>query len=86
MKTERENYLRRLIIILDTGTLGLVTNPYHSPVSLECKNWFKKILLNTIKVTTSEVCDYELRRELIRSNKKESLKRLELIRKENLKS
>jgi predicted nucleic acid-binding protein len=80
MKEEIENYLKKLIIILDTGTLGLITNPSRNPVCLECQKWFKSILSTRAKITTSEVCDYELRRELIRSKKQEGLKRLNQFR------
>ncbi|MFB2835611.1 nuclease [Floridanema evergladense] len=81
MKEESENCLPTLLIILDTGILGLLTNPKCSKAQLRCKNWFRKITENKqIEITTSEICDYELRRELIRCKKHEGLKRLNEFR------
>lgn len=77
MKAEKENYLQNLIIILDTGPLGLITNPKKNKSQLECLKWFMQIVSNGAKVTTSEICDYELRRELIRGKKIEGLKKLD---------
>jgi hypothetical protein len=80
MKEDTGNYLKKLVIILETGILGLITNPRRNPVCLECQGWFKSIRATGVKVTTSEVCDYEIRRELIRSGKQEGLERLNQFR------
>jgi len=80
--TEIENYLQKLVIILDTGILGLVTNPKSENLALECKRWLTRIELEGIRTVSSEISDYEIRRELIRAKKTNGLRRLNELREE----
>jgi predicted nucleic acid-binding protein len=64
-------------ILLDTGPLGLVTNPKPSPQSLDCAQWLQAMVGKGCRVVVPEMADYELRRELIRANKQQGLARLD---------
>ena len=66
-----------LTILLDTGPLGLVTNPKPSPQSLGCGQWLQAMIGQGCRVLVPEIADYELRRELIRANKQQGLARLD---------
>jgi predicted nucleic acid-binding protein len=65
--------------LLDTGPLGLVTNPKPSPQSLDCAQWLQRMVSQNCRVLVPEIADYELRRELIRANKQRGLARLDAL-------
>jgi predicted nucleic acid-binding protein len=65
------------IIILDSGPLGMVTNPQAKPPYLECQLWLASLLDNGAMVILPEIADYEVRRELIRAGKENGLKKLD---------
>lgn len=64
-------------VFLDTGVLSLVTNPKHSDPVERCNQWLDEILSQGDEAVIPEICDYELRRELLRAGKKEGLERLD---------
>jgi predicted nucleic acid-binding protein len=68
-----------LTILLDTGPLGLVTNPKPSPQSLACAQWLQTVIQKHCRIVIPEIADYELRRELIRANKQRGLSRLDTL-------
>lgn len=70
----------RRVIFLDTGPLGLATNPLANPQSIACANWLVSCLNAGNRVCLPEICDYELRRELLRANKARGLARLNELR------
>ncbi len=57
------------LVILDTGTLGLLTNPRARPDALACRQWAQSLLAAGTRVIVPGIADYELRRELIRARK-----------------
>ena len=65
-----------MIVLLDSGPLGILTNPKGLPVTLECQLWVESLLLKSYRVILSEIADYEVRRELLRANKLAGIKRL----------
>lgn len=65
------------LILLDTGPLGLVTNPKGGDEALECKAWLQTVLAAGADAIVPALADYELRRELIRGGKAEGLERLD---------
>lgn len=68
------------IILLDSGPLGLVTNPRASTENRECNLWMQSQLRKGVWVLVPAISDYEVRRELLRANKTKGLTRLnELI-------
>lgn len=66
-------------IVLDTGPIGLVTNPKLSPQGIACNQWLQTHLRAGNRVIVPEIADYEVRRELLRANKKKGLARLDSL-------
>jgi predicted nucleic acid-binding protein len=69
-----------LIILLDAGPLGMVTNPKSSPENEACKNWLANLVSKGVEVVVPEIADYEVRRELLRAGKDRGLGRLDALR------
>jgi predicted nucleic acid-binding protein len=69
-----------LIVLLDAGPLGMITNPRSSPENEACKNWLASLAYNGIEVVIPEIADYEVRRELLRAGKKRGLGRLDALK------
>lgn len=67
------------VVILDTGPLGLVTNPRLSPETLACNQWLYRLLDHDVQVIIPEIVDYELRRELLRANKQKGIAKLDAL-------
>lgn len=65
------------VIILDTGPLGLVTNPRLSAESVACAQWLQTHITAGNRVIIPEIADYEVRRELLRANKIKGIARLD---------
>jgi hypothetical protein len=64
------------IILLDTGPLGLVTNPRSSKATDRCNLWMDEQVAQGVRVLVPEIADYELRRELIRAGKIKGIAKL----------
>ncbi len=58
------------IILLDSGPLGLITNPSASAEDRECNAWMQTRLREGDRVMVPAISDYEVRRELLRAEKK----------------
>ncbi|WP_019504692.1 hypothetical protein [Pleurocapsa sp. PCC 7319] len=65
-----------MIIFIDTGILGLLANPNKKGEAADCEQWLLGLLSKGVSVLTSDICDYEVRRNLI----------LESLRKPNINS
>ncbi len=52
-------------IVLDTGPIGLVTNPKLSPQDVACNQWVQSHLKVGNYIIVPEIADYEVRRELL---------------------
>ena len=65
------------IILLDSGPLGLVTNPSGSGQAAKCEQWFQQMVDSGAAVMVPEIADYEIRRELLRARKTRGIKRLD---------
>ena len=65
------------VVFLDTGPLGLVTNPLQSPQGPACNQWLYNLLANGVHIVVPEIVDYELRRELLRANKQKGIAKLD---------
>lgn len=66
-----------MIILLDSGPLGLITNPKASAQSLACQQWLVEHLSRGSRILVPEIIEYELRRELLLHEKTQGLQRLE---------
>jgi hypothetical protein len=69
-----------LIVLLDAGPLGMLTNPKSSPENEACKNWLASLSYNGVEVVLPEIADYEVRRELLRAAKDRGLGRLDALK------
>ncbi|NJM61815.1 MAG: type II toxin-antitoxin system VapC family toxin [Oscillatoriales cyanobacterium RU_3_3] len=77
-----------MIVLLDSNILALLVEPDDEKLSDEeklakesyqCTKWFYQLLSKGAYVTSSDLCDYEIRRELIRINSK-SVRELDKLR------
>jgi predicted nucleic acid-binding protein len=67
-------------IVLDSGPLGRLTNPNtRTPVNAEINRWLWTLLAAGAAVFVPEVVDYEVRRELLRLDRKRSVARLDAL-------
>jgi predicted nucleic acid-binding protein len=69
-----------LMILLDAGPLGMITNPKSSPESEACKSWLASVASNGAEVMIPEIADYEVRRELLRAGKDKGIGRLDALK------
>jgi len=65
-----------MIVLLDSGPLGILSNPKPSPMTLDCRIWLESLWSNNYEVILPEIADYEVRRELLRANKLAGIRRL----------
>jgi predicted nucleic acid-binding protein len=68
------------IILLDAGPLGIISNPRFSSQTLACHQWVKEKVSAGVQIVIPEIADYEVRRELLRANKRRSLARLDELK------
>ena len=68
-----------MIVLLDAGPLGMITNPRSSPENQACKSWLAKLAYNGVEVIP-EIAYYELRGELLRAGKDRGLGRLDALK------
>ncbi len=70
-----------IVILLDAGPLGLITNPRASQETRECNQWLESLALKEIQVKIPEIADFEVRRELLRADKFKGIERLNDLQK-----
>jgi predicted nucleic acid-binding protein len=58
-----------VIVLLDAGPMGRVTNPRATPENLQYTRWMNALLTGGVRVMVPEIADYEVRRELLRANR-----------------
>lgn len=68
------------IIVLDTGPLGLISNPKASVANEACRQWLNDHVNRGKRILIPEIADYEVRRELLRGNKVNGLLRLDRVK------
>jgi predicted nucleic acid-binding protein len=66
-----------MIVLLDSGPLGILSSPLATPEAMQCHAWLNGLIANGHRAFTSEICDYEARRELLRLDKTASIARLD---------
>lgn len=67
-----------MIVVLDTGPLGLITNANKkNPEAVQAKEWIKYLLRNRASIYVSEIAYYESRRKHIHLKNKEGIERLD---------
>ena len=66
-----------LHILLDTGPLGIITNPKRRTLTLDSLQWVSRHLREGDTFLVPAMADYEVRRELIRSGRNAGIKALD---------
>ncbi len=69
-------------IVLDTGPLGLITNPKASADGLACWQWARNHIAGGVEVFLPEIADYEVRRELLQARLPNSIAVLDTLQTE----
>lgn len=75
-----ENDSRDSVVVLDTGPLGRIAHPRAERKNREIADWLQEMLRSGVKVCIPEIADYEVRRELLRLEKPESVERLDKLK------
>ena len=68
------------LTILDTGPVGMISNPNGKPGNARCLQWARSLVAVRHRVIIPEIADYEVRRELLRLGKTKGLVRLDLLK------
>lgn len=69
-----------MIVILDSGVLhSLISNSKVKEVT-DCQDWFYYLLSRSALVVTSAICNYEVKRELIRRKKAPEINNLNQLK------
>jgi predicted nucleic acid-binding protein len=67
-----------MIVVLDTGIVGMITNPTSANrETIQCNEWLEGLLMRDAEVVLPEIVDYEIRRELLRVDKRKGIERLD---------
>ncbi len=69
-----------IVILLDTGPLGIVSHPRSTPLNEQGNVWLEGQLVQGKRVLVPEIADYELRRELLRAGKIKGLAKLNSLK------
>lgn len=69
-----------MIVLLDAGPLGRVTNPRGNIESQQCKQWLVALLAQGVRVFVPEITDYEVRRELLRARRTRGIAHLDQLK------
>lgn len=72
------------IIWLDSGIIGLLSNPHKQGESEACDRWLLNLSAKGVYIVSSALCDYEVRRNLIleseRTGNRDSLNSLDELK------
>jgi predicted nucleic acid-binding protein len=54
-----------MIVFIDSSILGKICNPNNSQEIIDIQNWLFELLSRGVRVVSSDICDYEIRRSLL---------------------
>lgn len=66
-----------MIVLLDSGPLGLLTHPSSREPYASARAWARAVLGRGDQLRVPEISDYEVRRELLRARKRPGVARLD---------
>src|SRR6266542_2236181 len=69
-----------LVVLVDAGPLGMISNPKGSSDNEACKNWVTSLAYHGAEIIIPEIADYEVRRELLRAGKERGVGRLDALK------
>ena len=68
-----------MLIVLDAGPIGLLSNPTTSGPSAEARAWAQRHLEAGDRLVVPEIADYEVRRELLRAERHRGVQALDRL-------
>ena len=68
------------IVLLDSGPLGLATNPRPNDEAARCAFWVRSLPTKGMLSAVPEIADYEVRRELLRAGKSSGARKLDRLK------
>ncbi len=66
-----------MLLVLDSGPLGLLSNPTGHGEPRAIREWAFRHLDEGAGIVVPEIADYEVRRELLRADRRDGLRRLD---------
>jgi predicted nucleic acid-binding protein len=54
-----------MIVFIDSSILGKICNPNQSQETIDIEKWLFTLLSRGMRVVSSDICDYEIRRSLL---------------------
>lgn len=75
----REPSVLGVLIVLDSGPLGLLSNPTRFAEPGAIRAWAFRVIGEGTTMVVPEIADYEVRRELIRAGKASGIRRLDAL-------
>ena len=69
-----------MIVILDSGVLHTLVSTSKVKEVKDCQDWFYYLLSRGARVVTSAICNYEVKRELIRRKKAQEINNLNQLK------
>ena len=69
-----------MIVFLDSGVLHTLISDSKVKEVIDCQNWFYYLLSRSALVVTSAICNYEVKRELIRRKNTKELHNLNQLK------
>ncbi len=69
-----------MIVILDSGVLHTLISTSKVKEVTDCQDWFYYLLSRSALVVTSSICNYEVKRELIRRKKVQEINNLNQLK------
>ena len=70
-----------MIVFLDSGVLHTLISNSQVKEVIDCQNWFYYLLSRSAFIVTSAICNYEVKRELIRRNNVGEINNLNQLKK-----
>ena len=68
------------VVLLDSGPLGLVSQPNADRINTDAVQRFDALLSAGVSVLVPEIADYEVRRELLRAGRQRGVRRLDRLK------
>lgn len=68
-----------MLVVLDSGPLGLLSNPSDSRRAVDARRRAQELLEHGHDIVVPEIADYEVRRELVRSGRLAGVRRLDAL-------
>lgn len=70
-----------MIVFLDSGVLHTLISNSKVKEVIDCQNWFYYLLSRSALIVTSAICNYEVKRELVRRNNVGEINNLNQLKK-----